>query len=744
MLAAGPAHAEPISTFFIGLAYGLGTGGVVAGTYLGALGAGVAAGAFLATPIGGLILAAGLNLAGAFLTNLFTGQQQQTPPDAAKINVRIEAANRWLLAGLARGGGAAIFGEFDASGAFWYVMAVGDSELTSTTVLMFDDVILNVDANRYVINDDFLLTTTGTRPGGFLGLTPEEYEIIEPVFQIWTATFSPSNPVPSEIPNGFLSAFPAWTSAHKMAGVTLSFVRVAAIRGEDRYKVMRWRGPFGLGEPSVSIVGQFSRIYDPRNGAHDIDDPATWTASRNSALIWAWFRTHKFGFNTPMTGINWTMVADAADKCDVLITDRYSAQAPRYQCGIAIPDNKQRSTAESEILMTCDGILMFDELGRAYPDVGVWREPQLGLSKARDIMAMSSREAQDGESETDGVVVNYTEPAFGYIRQPCAPWVNPDYYVGGTIPNYLTIDILGCQNHNQAVRLAKAIGLRSQARQRLAPVVGLRGLLARRERIISLDYDDTFTGNYEIASPVELDEGGYSSAINLVPVDQDRWTLLDGEEGDKPSALVTAGAGNNFAYPSNLSIYAAIVPGSSGNSVRLEATFDPSPRVDHRYEFQYKLAAETAWRDFYVNMRQLLAVTDNVEDGETFHVRYRTVSTSGGGLEYIDPIPTIVATADPTPPASVNTVIGTGNVGSADVEWISPNSPNYHGARIWRHTINNFGAATLVRTEYGAANVYDIWTDSGRPAGTYYYWVQAINGSGVAATQVATGAVVVT
>lgn len=743
-LSAVPAHAEPVSLFVTGIIAGFTSGGLVLGGAATAFSVGFGIGAFLATPIGGLLLTVGLNLAGAFLTNLFSGQQQTTPPDAAKINVRIEAANRWLHAGLARAGGAAIFGEFDSSGAFWYVTAIGDSELLSTTALMFDDVTLNVDSNRYVINDDFLLTTTGTRPGGFLGLFPEEYETIEPVFQIWTATFTPANPVPAGIPAGFYSAFAAWTSAHKMAGVTLAIVRAAGVRAEDRYKVYRWRGPFGLGEPAVSIVGQFSRVYDPRNGSHNIANPATWGPSRNSALIWAWFRTHAFGYAAPMDAINWTMTADAADKCDVSIVDKYGDAAPRYRCGISVPDNKQRSAAEAEILATCDGVLMFDADGKAYPDVGVWREPALGLSKARDIMAMSSREAQDGESETDGVVVYYTEPAFGYIRQPCAAWVNPDYYEIGTSPNYLTIDILGCQNHRQAVTLAKAIGLRSQARQRLAPTVGLRGLLARRERVISLDYDESFTGNYEIVAPVELDEGGFASSLALVPVDQYRWTLLEGEEGDKPAANVSAGGTNTYPYPTNLSIYAAIVPGSSGNSVRLEATFDPSPRADNRYEFQYRKVGETSWRDFFVNMRQLLAVTDVVEDGQTYQVRYRTVSSSGGGRDYIDPIPELVATADPVPPAAVTAVVGTGGVGEATIEWVSPNSANYVGARIWRHTIDNFGAATLVRTEYGPANTYDQWVDSGQAADDYYYWVEAINGSGVPAAEEPTGLVVVT
>lgn len=725
-----PAHAEPVSTFFIGVAYGLSGAAAAGGVYLGALGAGVAAGAFLATPIGGLLLAAGLQLLGTAATNLFSpsgggGQQQQTPMDAAKVNVRIDAAPRWIHAGRTRAGGAAIFGEFDSVGAFWYLMALGDSELLSTTSAMFDDQVLTLDGSNYATNSDFTFED-GTR-----------------VFQVWSATFSPADPVPTGLPDAFYSAFPSWTVNHKMAGTSLALVRVAPLLPEDRYKVMRWRGAFGLGEPGVSIVGHYSRVYDPRNGAHDISDPATWGQTRNAALIWAWFRTHPYGLDNAMTDINWDLVSDAADRCDVPITDRYGDIAPRYECAISVPDTKARAIAESEILATCDGVLMFDSEGRAYPDVGVWREPAVGLSAARDIMAMSSREAQDGESETDGVVVYYTDPAFGYVRQPSAAWVNPDYYETGTSPTYLNVDILACHNHNQAVRLAKAIGKRSQALQRLAPVVGLRGLLCRRERIVSLDYDETFSGTYEIVSPVELNDDGNTSALNLVPIDANRWTLLAGEEGEKPAAVVDAAGVNPLAYPDNLSIYAAPIIGSSGSAVRLEATFDPSPRADNRFEFQYRKAGDSAWRSFFVSMRELIAATDVVEDGGNYEIRYRTVSTSGQAADYIYPS-NVVAVADPSAPGTASGVSATGGVAYADIQWISPNSPNYVAVRISRNTINNFAGSTIVRTEYGPPNTSDTWRDSALGAGTYYYWVRAINGSGVAASPIATGSVVVT
>src|SRR5690606_34518718 len=216
-------------------------------------------------------------------------------------------------------------------------------------------------------------------------------------------------------------------------------------------------------------------------------------------------------------------------------------------------------------------------------------------------------------------------------------WVNPLYYKEGTTPRYLKIDVLACQNHNQAMRLAKAIGLRSQSAHRLAPTVGLRGLRARQERIIDLQYDAKFSGDYEIATPVEVDETGAFVGFGCVPVDENRWTLLPGEELSKPAPIVDAGSSGDPVLPTGVSVYAAPVPGSGGSAVRIEATFDPSPRPDHRYEFYVQFEGETNWRPMVVRMEDEIAYSDTVPSGQTHKVRWRTVTTGGKATAYIDP-----------------------------------------------------------------------------------------------------------
>ena len=643
MLWPAHAHAGPLIGFIAGLVTQVGLTGIGGALFslapgaFGAFAAGFGVSAFLSSGLGSLLLSVGLSAA-QYLLN----QQRAPKVDAARINTRVAEGERWVIGGRVRSGGQAAFGEYDASGNFWYIVIHSDTEAALATGgrpyrTYLDDVAVEIDENHRVITAEF---TKQQKEGG------------DPVFSVWTTTYSPADPTPPPIA-AFKAAFPAWTDDHRLVGTTYSVIKCDALKQEDRYKVMRWRGPFGLGEPAMSIVDDWDRQYDPRDPGQNIDDRATWKPSGNLALIWAWWRTHRLGRAKSMSSIAWDKIAEQADICDQIVLDKNGDGHKRYECGIAVADSKPRGDAEQEILLCGDGVILYDDAGKAYVKVGAWEESTLTLSRNRDILAMASRTAQDGEMQSDGVVVRYIESEFGWIAQPSAPWKNPRYFQEGRQPRYLTVDILGCHDHNQALRLAKAIGETSQAPYRLAPTTGLRGLKAKGERLVNLAYDDIWNGPHKIATTVEEDEVGLSVSFGIVPVGEHHWTLLEGEEGDKPAPVVAIEYDDSLPLPTGVTVYGAPVPGSGGASVRLEATFDASPRVDWRYEFQYRQVGDLVWRPMLVLMDDLIAYSDTVPDGETFEVQFRTVTTSGRASDWKDPPITVVAIADTTPPLAL-------------------------------------------------------------------------------------------
>lgn len=697
-----------------------GWGTSLAGSLLGA-GASAATVGFVGAVIGTVIVAAG-----SFLISKVLGGQSAPDIDAGKVVVKVAEPSRWLCAGRARQGGAAIFGEFDPAGNFWYVVVHSDSTMESAPQYILDDMPVTLDGSGYVYQKEFRLQSNSTKD-------PAEFDGQGVGYvQLWTTTYTEGNPTPPPIA-ALNAAFPSlWTADHKLVGTTFTVVKMTALEIENRSKIYTWRGPFGMGEPAVSIVADWSRMYDPRDPTQTLGNRATYKTSRNPALIWAWWRTHPYGRNKPESSINWAKIAEQANICDQTVVGVYSTQK-RYEAGVAFIDSKKRADAETEILLCMDGQLVFDEDGKAWARAGHWEAPTLTLTRGRDIMGFSSMEAQDGESETSGVIVRYSDPDARFTPQPSAAWLNPIYYDSSVTPKFLVVDILGCQNHNQAMRLAKGIGLRSQPRQKCAPVLGLRGLRARQERIITMNYDNVaFFGTYEIATPVELD--GVFTSVGLVPINSSRWTLLPGEEAPKP---VVDGAIPVEAFPPII----GEVLSYTDNAIRID--FPALPRPDATYAAEYILTSEITgsendpWIPMSININT--ALSGPVVEGVGYTVRYRYTAGSGRGPQW--ELQTITPAITLSPPQSIGAALDGVDV---VVTWRNPNDLRFYSTGIWRNTSNNFSTATEVFSgQAGAVGGEQSVRDAAPTSGTYYYWAVAYTSDATASAPTGPASVVV-
>lgn len=572
-----------------------------------------------------LAIITAIQFAGYYIAGKLRGKGQ--PPEATSVTARVAEGVRYIAAGKIKVGGSIVWAGYDSENWLCMVVAHCDSILVSVDQYYLDDFEAPVNANGQVTSSEFTIAVGD--------------ETANPFF-IQSTTFTADNPVPPRPPLAISEFGAFWTSEHKLTGVSYSIMRIAPVDIEDRQKVYKYRGSLGLGEPSPSVVGNWSKIYDPRDPTQTLGQPSTYKFSTNLVLIWAWFRTHPFGRNKTESSINWDMVAEQADIADENVTG-LDGVVKRYHGGIAVPEDKERHIAEQEILAACDAIIQFDHDGKTWVRVGKYYQPTLGLSRSRDIFSMESIDSTNVEDENQGVIVRYMDPLSGWKMQPSAPWYNPRLYKPGEKAKFLTVDVPVCQDHNHAMRLAKIIGERSQHAERIGPGVGLRGLLLRKERFVSINYDNTIAGEYEVVSNVEIDPTGSYTSFAAVPITPDRFDLLAGEEKARPQiSAVSSQTFDPTTYEGGL----ADLWFTNG---RVNVSFDYSSNTEFTgvtREVEFAPDGTTAWRPA-IKSAEGNWVSDFISDAEDYKMRYRDVTQTRNG-NWVEPettIPTTIPTS---------------------------------------------------------------------------------------------------
>jgi hypothetical protein len=160
-----------------------------------------------------------------------------------------------------------------------------------------------------------------------------------------------------------------------------------------------------------------------------------------------------------------------------------------------------------------------------------------------------------------------------------------------------------------------------------------------------------------------------------------------------------------------------------------------------KMQVEFRRQGQSAWRKAELAAASGGSVqTAPLAAGQDYEFRARSV----GITRVSDYTPTITreATADavaPSAPTDRSTVEDDGEV---TIQWTQPASANAYGCRVYRNTVAGSAGATLMTTRWGGPSVVLEATDD-PPAGTYWYYVAAINGSGVESAKVFAGAEVI-
>jgi hypothetical protein len=511
-------------------------------------------------------------------------------------------------------------------------------------------------------------------------------------------------------------AFPQWTSAHDMTG--LSYAAIWAQRPpSDQFVTVYPRSRQWAYAP---VIEGRDEIYDPRTN--------TFGYSNNAALVIAdWI------VNLLKEQVDWNEVAFEADVCDTPVNVKGGGTVKKWTLNGVINDQEDFENVRAQLGTACDCFFYEREDGKIGFKVGRYIQPDLTLTED-DFYAITVAEGNAGNNNSNEIVIRYSEPNNGYRETPSGVWVydplGPD-----TRQEYA---VFWTDNHNQAIRVAKRLSRSIYARYKVTGtlkttaqnIVGKRFITINNAEIgVSAVFEvnklvkneDMLT--YEIeAHSVEPEDFDYNAAIEE-PI-QPAYDKTDIQVTDY-TPLSLSGTAVNFSS----------VPG-----VELVWT--------HRFNFlgtdvRYRVSGTTDWA-IIANLPStvLQTVVTPLQDGETYQFQIRATSGQGGTpfSEWFPVTPiTVQAVAVSTPPPALQSFTATLGTTNVSLEFLPPNDPLYSATRLYRANYAsgytgpfNFADSSLIQTEYGAPNTTDIYVDSGLAVGVYAYWAIPINASGIA------------
>ncbi|KAF0675064.1 fibronectin type III domain-containing protein [Profundibacterium mesophilum] len=681
-LAPTRADALPVVGFLQGFVASV-AGSTFLGGAVGAAGFGAGA-AFGATALGSIAGKVLISVGLSFLSQALQGKPSIPSPSDRMVNFAQPISYAETVYGRARKGGPLGFTAF-ANNRRYYVPILAAHPIKSILTHYLDERVVEIDAGGSV--------TTAPMAG---------YYDIRPF------TGAAGQAADAEL----MSAFPEITAAHDFARLSGAYVSAKRPPAEAFSEVY----PTGRQASYTPVIEGHNAIYDPRT------DTSGYT--RNAALILAHWLVEGLGQD-----VDWQEIAAEADECDKAVSIRGGGTQPKWRIDGVLSDDQDYEQQRALLAIACDAWMYERADGKVGVRVGRYVEPSITLTGADFYGAEISQGSVPGvPTEVAGL---YVEPENAWREAASAPFVAD----AAAKPLREEPKLTMVASHNQAWRINRRIARTKRPQYQISGTLGLIGYHLQGVRFIRVQH----LGIDEVFEVGELwrNDGGltFDLVANSVTAD-DFADQLGGVEPERPVSGKPVQSYDDIAPLQNVSAVA-----TSGTAVNV--TWTPAPAPLHQ-QVRYRPQGQTEWLVDTLSPGQSRHRIAGLEDGRNYEIQARNRTAAGRGGEWL-PTGTITVRVvnNTTPPDDLINFTVTGGAGSAIIDFDTPNDANYAATRIYRNTSATFAGAVLIATIYGAPNASDGHTDSGLAPGTYSYFGQPINGSGVHGTRVGPSTVTV-
>ncbi|MCA0945850.1 fibronectin type III domain-containing protein [Salipiger pacificus] len=505
--------------------------------------------------------------------------------------------------------------------------------------------------------------------------------------------------------------FPQLTSAHDFKGLSGCVVRGKA-PGNPEHLTEYYPG---------EIIWAYAPVFE---GYTEIYDPRTDTTgyTNNAALILAWWLTEVQGIE-----VDWDDVAVEADVCDedVLQRDGVTTQK-RWTINTVISDDQDFETQRAQLCAACDAFLYERPDGKAGFYVGRYIAPDVTLTDT-DFWSLSPSEGQTGSSAPTEIAPEYTEPDNHYREFQGGAYV----FTEAARRVRETPQLFAIDNHNQAQRVAKRIGLMKRARWKLEGSIGMIGYELIGKRFVKIEHAEAgIDAVFEIGKLARTSIGTFDiTAQSVVSSDFDFDAVT--EEPDRPEITEVTGLDDGVDDVTG-------VTAVSSAQGQITVSWDAQDEI---YQQRARLT-DINGDEIVLTQTQdeTSLVFTGLVPGADYVVEVRNQSATRNG-NWIAATPDVV-TASGTAPGVLTVDTATADVG--EVNFTGTAGTNTAGVIIYRATSDDFALASYISGVVPVGSFADFDITATSAAGAAYFWAVPVTAAGVEGAPVGSYSLTVT
>ena len=367
-----------------------------------------------------------------------------------------------------------------------------------------------------------------------------------------------------------ISEFPdLWTEDHRVRGIFQTLAHYVSPGMDNEEGIRKHQLLYQSGEPPYEVVGRAEAVYDPRDGAQQVNAPVTWAWSDNGVLCAA--HVLRSFPNIKAGDLDYSDIAAEATKAEATVPS-IDGLKPRSKASGFWTSESARGDIMEQVLRSIGAEIIQTEDNRyTMRLIDDQRTPDVTFTD-KHIVGIEWRSGPESVERPNVCRVRYYSPERNYemadIDLTGIAWARVQSEIDRVGEQYYDVDLPFCSDASQAQRIARRLFALARADAGMA-TLNMAGLAAwglSTAGIYFPDVDETMT--CAIGSPRVDDEAGTVSMPFIVWPDLPAWNPAT-DEAPAPEPIPDLQYPSDLPTPEAPAEYAQVILPDNSREIRI-------------------------------------------------------------------------------------------------------------------------------------------------------------------------------